>query len=253
MADNHQKLSSYSGSLYGRPNYEGIEYDWEVPDNLVVASPGGVSSVHHHYTKGFNGRGNTSSDIYAGQGEIYNSGVYGNLYQTGQTATQNMGYFQDAPDYQYWQNQEPQQYDYSHGESATWAPSMQIYDQSGAYETDPKVQIEKYEHPTSEGSDFELLQPSDAQKPIQKNLVEDSSDVIVFPVVAPWILFLLFLFAFVAFDFWAAAGHDFVRQKFHKGGRPSWKQSLLYAVIVTAFFVFLLWLAGVPVTTFETL
>ena len=65
---NYQTLSKYSGSLYGRPEYDGIEYDWEVPDNLVVGSPGGVSSIHHHYTKGFNGRGNTSSDIYAGQG-----------------------------------------------------------------------------------------------------------------------------------------------------------------------------------------
>ena len=252
MADKHQKLSGYSGSLYGRPHYEGIEYDWEVPDNLVVGSPGGVSSVHHHYTKGFNGRGNTSSDIYAGQGEIYNSGVYGNLYQTGQTATQNMGYFPDALDYQYWQNQEPQQYDYSHSESAMWAPSMEKYDQPGAYETTPKAQIEGYQN-ASDGSDFELLQPSDTKKYTDQNTDCSSDTVVSFPAMAPWVLFLLFLFAFIAFDFWAVAGRDFVSQKFHKGGRPSWQLSLIYAVIVTAFFAFLLWLSGVPITTFENL
>jgi hypothetical protein len=46
---NYQELHRYKGSLYGRPEYNGIEYDFEVPDNLVTASPkcnnrdGGIS------------------------------------------------------------------------------------------------------------------------------------------------------------------------------------------------------------------
>ena len=143
-----QSIGKYDGSLsgrqnqndnstlYGQPEYRGIEYDWEVPNNLVVGSPGAVSTIHHHYTHGFYGRGNTSSDLYAGQGERYNSGIYGNLYQTGQESSQQY-YANPPPDYQYWQNEEPSQYAYSHSQSSTWAPSMKMYGNPGSYETSP--------------------------------------------------------------------------------------------------------------------
>jgi len=132
-------MSNYIGSLYGQPNYDGVAYDWEIPDNLVLASPGGVSSVHHHWTKGFNGIGNTSSDIYAGQAQRYNAGVYGNLYQTGQTSSQFMGYYPKAPDYQFWQNQSPQQFSYTHGDSELSRPFENKYTNNDiGYETNPE-------------------------------------------------------------------------------------------------------------------
>lgn len=102
---NYQSLTKYSGDMYGVPKYQGIEYDYEVPDNLVVSSPGGVSSVHHHWTKGFGGRGNTSSDIYAGQGPQYISGAYGNMYKQGHTSSSE--YYPAPPDTTFWKNQEP--------------------------------------------------------------------------------------------------------------------------------------------------
>ncbi|MDB4769348.1 hypothetical protein OAG24_00135 [bacterium] len=107
----YQNLTNYSGSMYNEkpPEYKGVEYDYEVPDSTVIGSPGGVDSTRHHYTKGFYGRGNTSSDIYAGQQERYISGEYGNLYNTGHTASQEMGYYNGAPDKKWWLNQPPQQ------------------------------------------------------------------------------------------------------------------------------------------------
>ena len=103
----YKKLTNYSGSLYKdfNPSFRGIEYDFEVPDNLVIGSPGGVDSVRHHYTKGFYGRGNTSSDVYAGQQNRYISGEYGNLYNPGHSAAQQQGFYGDAPDVKYWMNQ----------------------------------------------------------------------------------------------------------------------------------------------------
>ncbi|HSA76254.1 MAG TPA: hypothetical protein VLE02_01795 [Nitrosarchaeum sp.] len=98
----YQNLTKFNGSMYGEASYGGLEFDWEVPDNLTIGSPGGVSSQHHHYTKGFYGKGNSSSDIYGGQGERYISGEYGNLYQEGQSANQGMGYYGDAPDYPFY-------------------------------------------------------------------------------------------------------------------------------------------------------
>lgn len=326
---NYQQLSKYSGSLYGRPQYDGIEYDWEVPDNLIVGSPGGVSTIHHHYTKGFDGRGNTSSDVYAGQGQRYNAGVYGNMYQIGQEAGQNMGYYPAAPDYQFWQNQEPSQFSYTHSEAATWVPNMRIYGQPGAYQGAPGVQkkvpitephpmaveryvsgglygfpqppahgyegysngggppggyeddydddgsfgpsVEMFEGEDDGGGDFELLQPADVPPPPiqkqlqqiddqldtiednQKSMAQKAKDVFLIPTIAPWMLFLFFLLAFIAFDFWAEAGHLFIRQRLHGGATPTWKQALFYAIVITAIFALAIWLAGVPVTTFETL
>ena len=282
----HQSLSKYSGSLYGRPTYEGIEYDWEVPDDKVIGSPGGVSSVHHHYTKGFNGRGNTSSDVYAGQGERYNSGVYGSLYQTGQEAGQAMGMYPAAPDYQFWQNEEPSQYSYTHGQAATWAPSMKIYSQPGAYEGPPgknqkkgpvtqhpggvekyvsgglyvedSPEIEGYETMAEiddgpEGGNFELIEPADIEEQYTpQEMAVEKDKLLVIPVLSPWMMFLFFILAFVAFDFWAEAGHLFIRQKMHAGGAPTWKQAVLYAMVVTIIFIFIIWMAGIPISNFES-
>jgi hypothetical protein len=109
----YQNLTKFDGSMYGRDSYGGLEYDWEVPNNLIIGSPGGVSSQHHHYTKGFYGKGNTSSDIYGGQGERYISGEYGNLYSEGESSSQGMGYYGDAPDYPFYNTDAPIENDYT--------------------------------------------------------------------------------------------------------------------------------------------
>jgi len=95
----HQNLDGYNGTLYG-----GMEYSSQVPDHLVIGSPGGVSSTHHHYTGGFYGKGGSSSDNYAGQGYRYPHAEYGNVYETGHSSSQQQGYYTKSPDKQYWQN-----------------------------------------------------------------------------------------------------------------------------------------------------
>lgn len=282
---NYQTISQYSGTLYGQPEYQGLEYDWESPINQVIGSPGGVSTIHHHWTHGFNGRGNTSSDIYAGQGARYIAGVYGNLYQTGQEAGQYMGYYPAAPDTQYWQNQEPQQYSYSDSQASMWAPDMKIYGEPGSYQTTPqdvtalhygpnyagtqKKSIEGYE---SSDADFEWIEQSDgggeiggpeweldgnpdgALGPIEEYTATTARDgtTIILPTIKPWVLFLFFILAFIAFDLWAQATHLFVKQHFHGGAEPPWKRALIYAVVATLLFMLVIYLAGVPLATFES-
>lgn len=208
----HQNLNTYTGSLYGEPRYQGIEYDWEVPDNLVVGSPGGVSSIHHHYTKGFYGKGNTSSDIYAGEQQRYMSGPYGNLYQSGQTASQAMGYYSAAPDYQFWQNEEPQQYSVSQQSNTTPLPGTPVlhgFPQSSkeSFEVDPS---------------FELIQ-SDADQDQGFSEVSQSSKVNI------WLLLGLIFLIFVVFYLWIKAGDRFVVQYIHNGKVPSWQRIVMYA------------------------
>lgn len=256
---NYQTLKSYDGSLYGKPEFRGLEYDWEVPDNLVVASPGGVSSVHHHWTKGFNGRGNTSADIYAGEGDRYIAGEYGNMYQSGQSAAQAQGYYSAAPDYQYWQNETPPQYSLG-GEQINpfLSKSGLIYPPTNSTPSGPKS-IEKYELSTN---DFELIEPSYNQKksPQSEHLLSDENikltekkaeNVIKVSKISPLILFVFFVLLFMTFHFWANASDSFLSQVVHKGKTVKWQQTLLYAIIMSIIFIVIVWILGIPLITFE--
>lgn len=250
----YQKFQNYNGSLYGNfPEYEGIEYDWEVPNKSVVSSPGGVSSVQHHWTKGFYGKGNTSSDIYAGQGDRYISGEYGNMYQAGQTATQDQGYYTDAPDYQYWKNETPQQY-------TLGGEQMSHFIESG------KNTIEKYNpNPRISSEDFELLDTNEQKKsphietvkeliPTQEQI--DKAEKVIkneFKIskIPPLLLFLFFILLFLTFHFWANASDAALSQLVYKGKTPPWQQSLLYAIVMSIVFIIVVWLIGIPLVVFE--
>ena len=260
---NYQNLSAYAGSLYGEPRYQGVEYDWEVPENLVIGSPGGVDSTRHHWTKGFYGR-DTSSDIYAGQGDRYVSGVYGSLYDTGQSGGDAMGYYSAPPDYQYWQNEVPQQYSYSKSHASLWAPAMTAY---AGHEgnTQKKAHIEGYESGYT-NDEFDLIEGADdVGNEFHDDDGDDDTDLddlkaevdsikttIKTNTTPPWVVFLFLILLFIAFDFWAEAGHRFISQRFHEGAVPSWERSVIYAGGVTVIFVFIIWLVGIPITTFET-
>lgn len=299
----HQTLGNYEGSLYGQPRYEpdGIGYDFEVPDNLVVATPGGVSTQHHHWTKGFYGRGNTSSDIYAGQGQRYISGEYGNLYQSGQSSAENYGMYPAARDYKYWMNGAPSQYAQQQGIESVWSPNLKEYtpDQAGRYQEEaPGLQqlhdepgqkkVERYtrigeiahdqpQQQDEEDTGFELIgdesvdvsntPPSEPHDTVASTLFTSADTptgdtpvdtptggtTVIMPSISPWALFFLFLMAFITFDFWATAGHMFVRQKLHGGKSITWQRAIMYAVLITLAFALMAWLSGVPITTFETL
>ena len=65
-------LNEYDGALTGLlPNPAG-------PND--VPSPGGLSSIDHHWTHGLFGAPERVTDVYAGTGERYIYGPYGNLY-----------------------------------------------------------------------------------------------------------------------------------------------------------------------------
>lgn len=87
----YQTFSSYDGSVTGKfkpkaKRYDGVEYSPDVPDDVIVGSPGGVSSVHHHWTHGFYGAGASSSDVFGNQGRAYIRGEHGNIYRPGRGA-----------------------------------------------------------------------------------------------------------------------------------------------------------------------
>jgi hypothetical protein len=267
---NYQSVKNYNGSLYGEPSrYHGIEYEWEVPDNMVVASPGGVDTVRHHWTKGFYGRGNTSGDIYAGQGDRYISGEYGDLYQSGQSASQDQGYYTAAPDYQYWQNQPPPQYSLG-GEQLPpdlGNVNFSLKPQSNKMiKTQAKEQYKDFQKFTngdgivetyiSPSGDFELLEQSDLKKsPQVVEVVDALPHQNKTTKLANFLIIMVFLFLlFMMFHFWASVFDSAISQKFQKvkymsssDGKVKVQTHLIIAIIATILFLIAAYFIGNPI------
>ncbi len=73
MSRKYLTLNKFDGSLGGLQQYPAGPYD--------VSSPGGLSSIDHHWTHGIYGIPDRTYDVYAGTGDRYVSGEYGNLYR----------------------------------------------------------------------------------------------------------------------------------------------------------------------------
>jgi hypothetical protein len=223
--DAYQSLTTYNGDLYGvKPSYQGIEYDYEIPSNLVVASPGGIDSRTGHYTKGFYGRGNTSSDVYAGQGPRYIDGVYGNLYVSGQTASQAQGYYPANQDYQFYQNDTPQQYikdPTSIGYENSWIPSKRLHEGADA----PISTIEGYQPENTAGDDsFELVEGFTPETN-HESLVQKKG----------WFyLGVVAMFSFLFLFLWAQTSTTFLIDVCNKGTKPTWKVFAMWTVLIGA-------------------
>ncbi len=244
--DAYQSLTTYNGDLYGiKPSYQGIEYDFEVPSNLIVASPGGVDSRTGHYTKGFYGRGNTSSDAYAGQGPRYISGVYGNLYQSGQTSSQAMGIYPANQDYQFYQNYTPQQYikdPTSIGYESSWMPERRLHEGADP-PTNTNGSIEGYQ-PTSQLNGDDSFEVVDEQSG-----PNDGMAVITIPVHSnSWLWITLGILLFFSMIFmWSQAVNLFAIEWFNKGNKPSWKLYMFWAVCIGILLAISIWFQKVEV------
>ena len=100
MSLHYRRLAGKGLWRFGTP-------DREVPANAVIASPGGVSSTHHHYTGGLYGVGIVNTNMYAMSNPRYPFGIYGGLYQVGHSEINKTGMYPPASDVQYWNNQDP--------------------------------------------------------------------------------------------------------------------------------------------------
>lgn len=214
----YQNADSFNrGDLYGSPQYLGQEYDKEVPDNMLIGSPGGTASNFSHWTKGFYGQPSSSWDMYAGEGVAYPYGIKGGLYEYGQSAVYDMGYYNSPPDPIYTGNN-----------------------------TVPVSDISSRENYSPEENKI-------GQTKIEDVLNGKSECPKIRMKVNPFVLFFLFIIAYVAMDFWASSGQLFIQEKFNKGDPLSWKSLLIYAVVSTVALFAVAWYMSVPIIEFETL
>ena len=251
----YQKVQYYQGNLYGSPQWTGIEYDREVSDNNVISSPGGVASTMGHYTKGFYGEGGTSSDFYAGQGQRYIAGEYGNLYQVGDMAAQQMGYYYPPPDARFPEKQPLRpndvvlsNYNYlpMNYEHPDYSKGIDNY-ASGNSGVENFTPVGGYQGGSSNGDNIEFVPrpdvsviPTEPQKPANIRVN-----------VNPLVLIGILVVGYIAINFWTNASMGFLSQVFHGGKTPKWTELLLYAVLFTLLLVLVIAIFKVTVIQLE--
>ena len=213
-----------------RPSSSGIQYDPRIPDDVVVSSPGGVDSNHHHWTKGFYGSGGASNDIYGFDPPRYPSGEYGNLYHKGPMAAQ-VYYPKDAdgPYRRLWDGKSPD------------VPSNQISAAESEYSLvmpDPTFTPPKLNSVQGGNGGVEpglLIEGFDGSTKTKKSKYSFENAALVFAII---------VLAGIAASFWIQSGTTYLREKFHKGKEMSSKELAVYAVAVTAILIIIFWLTG---------
>ena len=88
MSDLEFKNGQKSPEKYskGRAEYAGYEYSPDIPSQMVMGSPGGVSAIHHHWSHGLYSYGGGTKGIHGADLPRYPQGAYGNIYDGGVTA-----------------------------------------------------------------------------------------------------------------------------------------------------------------------
>jgi len=199
------------GSLHGHMRYDGMEYDREVPNFMVTASPGGVSDIHHHWTHGMYSHEVNTSDIYGHTAHNqYPTGAYGNMYQPGHTSSVVYNAANPPYDPEYWNNQAP-----------------------------PK-----------EPSVFEPVAPAEIAMPEFFTNLKDPVPSVNLNING-WVLFIVLIFAAIALDFWTQASRRFMTEVLGFKDNVSWKILVAYALVVTGVLAFVAWMLQVPLTSVE--
>jgi hypothetical protein len=236
MLQGYQNLKGYNGSMYDgaiydfAPRYDGLEFDYEVADTNVIGSPGGASSTQHHYTKGFYGQGGSSSDLYAGQGDRYISGEYGNMYYTGQSSL-DAQQFQDSYTYSL-----PPDKIFANESSTT---NIDHFNYPQNSQTPQKRDNQKSSVPTT-NTDV-LFDGNSSSAPSEKK----------YKIINPILIFIVIIFLYFALELWTMSGISFLQNKFHSGKEPSWQRLAIYALIVTVAVIAFTWYLDIPVLKLE--
>jgi hypothetical protein len=221
----YQHIQKYKGSLYGNLNYSGIEYDYEVPDNVVIASPGGVSAIQHHYTKGMYSDAVSTTDIHPGnpRADAYPYGEYGNVYQMGQGATRLAGDFLPGDDLR-------------PGNSFT--------------ENQSEVRRENF-GPVDGSNSVQLIPPPDSPTTTTIPPAPDAPSKKIQNLENTMKIAALIATGYIGINFLQKAGEDFISNKFFGDRALKWKDYLIMAGIFIGLLVGLAYLFNIPLVSLE--
>lgn len=225
------------------PAFTGIEYDPRIPNNMVVASPGGVSTIYNHYTHGMYGNGDLTKDVYGWQGMRNITGPYNNMYSMGLDASSNTGtkgnlMYPPSID----TNFRPPYM--SQAESLNVNNNNQNIDLAEIGQT---IISQGTQDNFKEG--FEMIDEKDSIQEEKEHVKEIVSSIRV--KINPIVLFVLLVVGSIVFGLWYDSINLFIKERFHGGTDLTLKQITLWALIFSALFVLLMHLFGVTLINIE--
>lgn len=238
----YRSLGSFEvGNLDGYPSFNGLEYDYEIPDSVVVGSPGGVSSTHHHYTKGLYGEGSSEPDMYAGDGKRYPYAEKGSMYSGGYDSSQLANGFGVPPDTMYTSGM-------ASPLTALNKPPIPSYNTPKsptreAYISTPNLSPAPPPTPLPSSSSVTIIDISDSEK------VEEKKSNLK---INPYIIFGILLIAYIAFDYLTDAGRQLADIYLNKGEPMGWKMTLVMGLVATLIFVGIAYFFGLNLVSLET-
>lgn len=285
-------MSAYNrigdSSFYSKsqlPAFTGIEYDSELPNNMVIASPGGVSTTYNHYTHGIYGKGDLTSDVYGWQGYRNVSGPYNNLYTQGFDSGSQSGMYPPSRNVNFRPPFQSQQQISTHQPLVNWTHKGYIDNPSIESFTPTSVaQNTMFDTATLDNYDQDILsrelyqsdrqhsarqahQPIDLQKigetiigdkPVKEikgdyEILGDTPTPTPTTIkINPYAFFILLVVGAMVFGLWYDTINIFIKQYFHGGQSLSFKNLVIWSIIFSLIFVFLMHLFGVDLITFET-
>lgn len=242
MSRRYLPLNDYDGSLIGLQSNPAGPYD--------VPSPGGLASIQHHWSHGLFGPPERVVDVYAGTGDRYVHGEYGNLYVPNSHANVYNNYrgphsdrtenstIRDDP--YYWNEKKSSQTkgieNFENStveliEDVSQQPAQQTKSAAPKISPSPKNSVKTAPiQKNVQNSDFtkfteltKLTDPSFVS--ISENPVSSGSSKTV--------IIILVIFIIICAKLWDEALHNFIVQSLNGGKEISWVRYGIYAVLAT--------------------
>lgn len=241
MTDVYEVLNELDPPVYGSPDYDGLEYDYEIPNEMIVASPGGASDIQHHWTKGFYGEGGSSWDVFGNEPPALVYGNEGSLYATDPTATQRWGPWPGGVYAKPPVGTSPEFLGAQPGPTPPEEP----------FNNDDNIEFVDAELPYTLKS---VKKDSARARAVASREAYQQSDVnVTTPVPTPgpsvvrlnWKIVLVIMFAFIALSFWAQAVHCFIQDRVYRSRRLGWIVLGAYAFGFSILVLAFAWSAGV--------
>ena len=198
--------------LTGHPLYNGEENSAEVPDHVVLGSPGGVYAIDHHWSHGIYSPSSNYDDIYGQSAPPYIDGVYGNVYQPGNSAYVNQVF--DA---------EGQSYGAAQKEIADGTVTNIL---SGKREKTSTTLFEVLDNVEKKTSSKEGYETVTKKKGLSSR---------------PWSVIILFIFGSIALYLALNTWERFGYQVLHHSRDTSWMKIGMYGLIAIVVYSYVLW------------